>query len=395
MKDYLERYQKQLHCIPEQGFSEHLTADYICNELRAIGLTPHCGIAGTGIIAILDTGSAGPDTILRADMDALPITEPIDVPNPSQHEGWMHACGHDFHMAMLLGAARFLTEFHTKAIPQAGIDSSLPRLTGRVLFLFQPGEEGYGGANAMLSEGVLRGWENAAFITLHIWPLLPTGTIGVRPHGIMAAMDAFTLTIHGKGGHAATPHLCVDALDTACQVVNALQRIVSRMNNPLEPVLLSLGELHAGHAYNVIPHEAYIRGTVRTFSPAIRAEWAKQIYQVAHGICHAMGADLTLDFQAGHGAVINTPELAALVRDAALLSDEVLQVVEPEPSLCGEDASCFFEHLPGCLFFVGCAAKGTTAYPLHSPFFAPETASLFSGTEVLIRTVLQRCLFER
>lgn len=374
------QHRRALHRIPETGFQELRTAAHIATALEGMGLTPCTGIAGTGVTALLDTGLPGPDTILRADMDALPVCEASGLDFASEHQGCMHACGHDAHMAMLLGAAEILTQL---ARHVAGA------VTGRVLFLFQPAEEGHGGAEAMIRAGVLAGLREPSCFAAHVWPVLPTGTIGIKPGPLMAAMDSFKLTVHGKGGHAATPHLCIDALDTSTQVVGALQRIVSRMSNPLEPVLLTVGELHAGHAYNVIPGEAYMTGTVRTFSPAIRSTWETRIRSVADGVCSAMGATATLDFRPGHGPVLNDATLAALVRQAVVEAAGEAAAIEPEPSLCGEDFSCFLELMPGCLFFVGCG--GESAYPLHNPQFTIDEHCLPLGVEVFIRTVLLRC----
>lgn len=372
--------RRHLHRIPETGFNEVRTAALVAGELAALGLPVRTGIAGTGVTALLDSGRPGPTVMLRADMDGLPMTEATGLEYASEHPGRMHACGHDMHMAMLLGAARALCSL-VAGRPDA--------LRGRVLFLFQPAEEGPGGAQPMIEAGALDDPHVDVCLGAHVWPELPAGRIGVRPGPLMAAMDRFELTVLGKGGHAATPHLCVDALETAAQVVGALQRVVSRMTSPLEPVILTVGELHAGTAYNIIPGEARMAGTVRTFAPEVRNLWEARIDQVAGGVCAAMGATHRLDFHWCHPAVVNDPRAAAVVRRAALDAVGRHGVTEPARTMGGEDFSMFLQRAPGCFFFVGCGSPG--AAPLHNPAFAPDESCLPVGAEVLCRAAVLLC----
>lgn len=368
-------HRRTLHAMPETGFDEKLTAAHIAASLGSLGLPVRTGIAGTGVTALLDTKTEGPVIMLRADMDALPVMEATGLPFASRHPGRMHACGHDAHMAMVLGAAQVL----------AGIAREVPgALRGKVLFLFQPAEEGPGGATPMMEAGVLDDPAVDCCLGAHVWPGLAAGTVGVKPGPLMAAMDRFELMIHGRGGHAATPHLCVDALETATQVVGALQRVVSRMTDPLEPVILTIGELHAGTAYNVIPGEASMTGTVRTFSPAVRAGWETRIRTVAEGVCAAMGATATLNFHYCHGPVLNDAHMAAVVRQAVVDAAGEEAAVHPSPTLGGEDFSCFLERVPGCFFFVGSGSE----VPLHNPCFDIDERCLSLGTEVFVRAVL-------
>lgn len=375
VESHIIAHRRALHAIPETGFEERCTAAYVAETLSGLGLPVRTGIATTGVTALLDTGLEGPVVMLRADMDALPVTEATGLPFASRHEGRMHACGHDAHMAMLLGAAEMLS---------AIVREEPGRLRGKVLFLFQPAEEGPGGAAPMIAEGVLDEPKVDVCLGAHVWPSLPVGTVGVKPGPLMAAMDRFELAVHGRGGHAATPHLCVDALETATQVVGALQRVVSRMTDPLEPVILTIGELHAGTAYNVIPGEARMAGTVRTFSPDVRAAWEDRIRTVADGVCAAMGATATLDFHYCHGPVINTPPVAEVVRRAVVEARGEQAVTTPTPTLGGEDFSCFLERIPGCFFFVGCGGD----VPIHNPRFDLDERCLALGAETFVRAAL-------
>lgn len=375
VESHIIAHRRALHAIPETGFEERCTAAYVAETLSGLGLPVRTGIATTGVTALLDTGLEGPVVMLRADMDALPVTEATGLPFASRHEGRMHACGHDAHMAMLLGAAEMLS---------AIVREEPGRLRGKVLFLFQPAEEGPGGAAPMIAEGVLDEPKVDVCLGAHVWPSLPVGTVGVKPGPLMAAMDRFELAVHGRGGHAATPHLCVDALETATQVVGALQRVVSRMTDPLEPVILTIGELHAGTAYNVIPGEARMAGTVRTFSPDVRAAWEDRIRTVADGVCAAMGATATLDFYYCHGPVINTPRVAEVVRRAVVEARGEQAVTTPTPTLGGEDFSCFLERIPGCFFFVGCGGD----VPIHNPRFDLDERCLALGAETFVRATL-------
>ncbi len=375
VESHIIAHRRALHAIPETGFEERCTAAYVTETLSGLGLPVRTGIATTGVTALLDTGLEGPVVMLRADMDALPVTEATGLPFASRHEGRMHACGHDAHMAMLLGAAEMLS---------AIVREEPGRLRGKVLFLFQPAEEGPGGAAPMIAEGVLDEPKVDVCLGAHVWPSLPVGTVGVKPGPLMAAMDRFELAVHGRGGHAATPHLCVDALETATQVVGALQRVVSRMTDPLEPVILTIGELHAGTAYNVIPGEARMAGTVRTFSPDVRAAWEDRIRTVADGVCAAMGATATLDFHYCHGPVINTPRVAEVVSRAVVEARGEQAVTTPTPTLGGEDFSCFLERIPGCFFFVGCGGD----VPIHNPRFDLDERCLALGAETFVRAAL-------
>jgi amidohydrolase len=239
-KDLIIKMRRDLHRIPETAYTEKKTSAYVADYLNSLGLEVQTGIAQYGVVGLLKTDRPGPTLMIRADMDALPLKEDTGLDFASEHEGAMHACGHDAHMTMVLGAATVFNKIKNE-------------LSGNIKFLFQPAEEGPGGAKPMVAAGVMENPKVDYSIACHVWPDIPEGTIGVRPGPFMAAMDRFDLKIKGRGGHGAMPHLCADALEVGTQVVNALQRIASRHMDPLEPTVVTVGTFHAGSAFNIIP----------------------------------------------------------------------------------------------------------------------------------------------
>jgi amidohydrolase len=368
--------RRRLHRTPEPGFQERRTAEILASELRALGLDPRCGIAETGITARLSFPLPGPTVMIRADMDALPLREATGLSFASAREGYMHACGHDGHMAMALGAARVLAALG--AMPEAG------SLRGGVLFLFQPAEESLGGAAPMIASGALEGVDFC--LAAHIWPDIPEGTVGVRQGPLMAAMDKFEIILRGRGGHTSQPHLCADVVGTAARIVCALQQIVSRRVDPFLPATLSVGCLQAGEAYNVLPQIARILGSARTFHPGVREAWQGWIRQVAEGVSRSAGTDCELSFFRGDGPVVNDPRVARAVRAAAVAAVGAQRVLEPPLSLGGEDFSRYQEVAPGCLFFLGSGTEG--GKPLHHPEFTFAEDILTAGVEVFCRAAL-------
>ena len=371
-KEYIVNTRRDLHRIPEPGYAEEKTAQYVADALRREGFLVQAGITKTGVVATLDTGRPGKTLLIRADMDALPITEATGLPFSSTHEGAMHACGHDAHMAMAMGAARVINGFKDK-------------LNGTIKFLFQPAEETAGGAKPMIDAGVMENPKVDYCFGCHVWPAIPEGTIGVKPGPLMAAMDQFYITIIGKGGHGAMPHLCVDALEVGTQVVNALQRVVSRQMNPASPTVITIGSFHAGTAFNIIPPEAKLAGTTRTFDRTMWAQWPERLEKVVRGVCESMGADYVFDFVKGCPPVMNDPEMAQLVGNCA---GEVVgndNVVEPEPTMGGEDMSFFIEAAKGCYYFIGAGRDGGA--PIHNPKFDLNEDILSYGVETYCRIV--------
>jgi amidohydrolase len=363
-------HRRALHRIPEPGLQEFKTAAYISEELSKLDLAVQTGVAGTGVTGLLRTGLSGPTVMLRSDMDGLSITEETGLDFASEHEGMMHACGHDGHMAMLLGAARVLSELRDN-------------LCGNVLFVFQPAEEGPGGARPMIEAGVLDDPRVDCALGMHLWPDLPKGRLGVREGPLMAAMDRFELDIFGQTGHGAMPHLCVDALDTGVQVVNALQRLVSRMSDPLEPVVLTVGTFQSGSTFNVIPGRAELSGTTRAFDRAIWESWEERMRRVIEGVCRSMGADYALNFIPGFPPLTNHPDITKVVRRAGEETVGSRNVVIPKPTMGGEDMAFFLERVKGCYVFLGVGEDGGA--PVHNHHFDFDESVLAIGTELFCR----------
>lgn len=375
--DELIHIRRELHKIPEPGFKEFKTARFIHDYLKKIDVQLTTNIAGTGITALLDTGSIGPTIMLRADMDGLPLHESWNNTYASQHDGYMHACGHDAHMAIALIAAKIF-------------DEARENICGRILFVFQPAEEGGGGAKLMAEAGIMEKYNVTCCIAAHVWPSLPSGTIGIRSGPTMGAMDQFEITITGQGGHAATPHETIDALDTGVQVVNTLQRVVSRQIDPFLPAVLTVSSFHAGKAFNTIPDTATIRGTLRTFDKELRDSWEKKLHRATRGICESTGAAYTLAYESQYPPVTNDPLICRFIKRAATSVVGAENIIEIEPTLGSEDISFFFERAPGCFFFIG-ANKNTEQYSgqLHSPYFSLDEQILPTGLRVMCRSTCE------
>lgn len=368
------RKRRLLHSVPELAFQEVQSARLVAEALRSIGLSPTTGIAGTGVSARLDFARPGRTVLLRADMDALPVCENTGLDYASRHEGVMHACGHDGHVAMVLGAAGALAAL---AASEAGRE-----LGGSVLFVFQPAEEGQGGAAPVVESGLMSGVDYC--LAGHIWPDLEEGLIGVRPGPLMASVLFFEIVITGRGGHGSQPHLCSDALDAAAQLACALQHIVSRRVNPMLPAVLTVASLNAGDTHNVIPQTARLSGCARAFQPEVMQSFTHHIDQIAHGICASVGVACEVQYKMDDGPVVNDAFVANAVAKAAGQVVGPDKVVEPAMSLAGEDFSRYLQHAPGCMIFIGAGFPG--ASPLHSPEFTfnderilPEGAKVFSA----------------
>ncbi len=341
--------------------------------LQKMPLDVQTGIAGHGVMGFLDTGRPGANLLIRADMDALPISEKTDLPFASTHEGVMHACGHDAHMAMVLGAAQLICDFSDQ-------------LSGTIRFIFQPAEEGPGGALPMIAAGVMDDPKVDYAIGCHVWPDIPEGQVGVRDGVMMAAMDQFELTIIGKGGHGAMPHQCIDALEIGCQVVGALQRISSRQINPLKPTVVTVGSFHAGTAFNIIPDTATMLGTTRTFDRDIWDSWPQRLEKIISGICTAMNAQYEFTFEKGFPPVVNDPAMSDTVRQCARATLGENNVVTPDPSMGGEDMAYYLERSKGCFFCLGTGHEGGA--PIHNARFDFNEKVLATGVEIYGRTAL-------
>ncbi len=368
----LRRY---FHTYPEVSKKEFNTQKKIMENLAALGLDPRV-IATTGVRAELTGSRPGKCIAIRADMDALELQDECGKPYQSINHGVCHACGHDGHMAMLLGIAKILTDYRNQ-------------LTGSVRFLFQPAEERFpGGALTMIEEGALEGVD--AIIGAHLWQSVPAGTIGIKPGRFMASPDEFSIAIQGRGGHGSMPHQTVDASLVAAQIVVALNTVISRNIDPLEQAVLSIGYLHSGDTFNIIPDSAFLRGTVRSFEENVRLRIFERIETIAKGICTAAGADCTVNKIFGFPPVINEPvctsEIMAVVQES-LGKDKIFAV---NPSMGGEDFSYYLKKVPGAFMFVGIGnpAKGII-YPQHHPKYDIDEDALAYGMEVMARTAVR------
>ena len=374
MAAQLVAWRRALHAQPELSWQESATATLLARELKSMGLPVREGVGGGhGLVADLETGQPGPRILLRADMDALPLQEATGQPFASLHPGVMHACGHDAHMTCLLGAARLLTQ-------------DAERLRGAVRFVFQPAEEvPPGGALGMIEGGVLEGVQAAA--ALHVYPALPVGQVGFRPGAILAYSNRFVIRIQGTGGHAAKPHLAVDALATAVQVYQGLQYLVSRENDPLHPFVITIGRIQGGSVANVIADQVELEGTVRCLDAQVAQAVPERIQRVAQGICQSTRATCHITFQTGYPALINDPALTAQAAASArkvLGSQAVVDL--PHPEMGGEDFAFFAQRVPAVFFRLGVSnpASGKTN-PLHHPAFDLDEGALPVGTAVLVQ----------
>jgi amidohydrolase len=365
----LVRDRRDLHQHPELGFKETRTGTLVEERLRSLGYDVKTGVGRTGIVGLKGTGT--PCVLLRADMDALPIEEANEVPYRSRHPGAMHACGHDGHVAIGLEVARRLAAV---------------TLPGAVKFAFQPAEELSGGATAMIGDGILAAPAVHAAFGVHVWNDLPVGTIGITAGAMMASVDEFDITITGTGGHAAMPHRAIDPVLVAAHVITALQSLVSRRRDPFEEGVVSVTQVSAGHAFNVIPQQATLRGTVRTFGGKFYDDAPRLVEDTARGIARALGADAVIAFRRLTGPLVNDPAMAEIMKDVAreIVGNE--RVRGDIRTMGGEDMSYFLKQVPGCFAFVGSARADGSSHPHHSPRFDIEEDALPIAAELLTQT---------
>ena len=367
--------RRDLHQHPELGFEERRTGTLVAERLEQLGYSVRTGVGKTGVLATRDGAPAGGRCVLiRADMDALPIEEANDVPYRSRHAGKMHACGHDGHVAIGLEAARRLHAAH---------------LPGTVKFAFQPAEEISNGAEAMIRDGVLDAPRVDAAFGIHLWNDLPAGTIALMPGPTMASVDEFEITIAGTGGHAAAPHQAIDPVLVAAHVITGLQSLVSRRRNPFEEGVVSVTQVNAGHAFNVIPGRAHLRGTVRTFGGVFFDRAPDLLRETAHGIARAFGADAEVTYRRLSMPLVNDGRMTALMQSVARDIVGAERVIEGVRTMGGEDMSFFLARAPGAFAFVGSAPPDRKGSPHHSPTFDIDEESLVIGTELVSRTVLR------
>src|SRR5713226_2938362 len=375
-RDQLVATRRDLHQHPELGFEERRTSGLVAERLQRLGYTVRTGVGKTGVVGLRDGASGGKSrcVLIRADMDALPVEEANDVPYRSQHPGKMHACGHDGHVAIGLEVARRL---HAAVLP------------GSVKLAFQPAEEISHGAEAMIRDGVLDAPTVDAAFGIHLWNDLPAGTIALMPGPVMASVDEFEITILGRGGHAAAPHQTIDPVLIAAHVVTGLQSLIARRRNPFEEGVVSITQVSAGHAFNVIPGRADLRGTVRTFGGKFWEEAPGLVEETAQGIAAAFGASAEVRYRRLSGPLVNDERMTALMKGVA---EEIVgreRVLGGVRTMGGEDMSYFLRKVPGCFAFVGSAPPGKTASPHHSPTFDIDEDALVIGAELLAQTAVR------
>jgi amidohydrolase len=358
--------RRAIHQQPELAYAETRTARQVLAFLEGHGLSLRSGLGGTGVLATAE--AAGRRLLLRVDMDGLPIQEETAASYASQVPGRMHACGHDGHVAMGAAAARLLPG---------------RRLPGSVSVLFQPAEEGEGGAQAMVAEGVLEGVDMV--LGIHLWNELPVGTLGVKAGPLMAAVDRLRIVVHGRGGHGAKPHRSADPVVAAAHVITALQTIVAREVSPVAPAVVTIGSIHGGEAFNVIPDSVTLTGTIRSFDPELRQSMPERVSRIAGGVAEGLRCRAEVEVRAGNPAVINDPEVAEIAARAAGRVVGPSNVVSPEPTMGGEDMAVYFQQVPGSFVFVGSAnaARGLD-HPHHSPHFDFDEDALAIGCAFLL-----------
>lgn len=373
--------RRAIHRQPEVGLDLPLTQAKVLEALGDLPLEVQTGQRTTSVVADLRGGQRGNTIVLRADMDALPLTEDTGLAFASEVPGRMHACGHDAHTAMLVGAARLL------AARQA-------QLAGTVRLMFQPGEEGHGGAQVMLEEGLLEtDPPPAAALALHAGPHLAAGTLTTRPGPVLASADAFRITVTGRGGHASAPHLAADPVPVACEIVTALQTFVTRSVSVFEPGVVTVGKIEAGTTHNIIPETATLIGTVRTVSPATRQHILGSLARVASGIAHAHGLEATTDVDRGYPVTVNDAAFAGFVLDVArdLLGPEGARE-QATPLMAAEDFSYVLERVPGAMVSLGTRPHGLAegeAPGAHSNRYLLEEEAMASGMAMYAAVALR------
>lgn len=362
--------RRDIHQHPELGFEVHRTAALVADQLASYGLSPRTGIGRTGVVADLKGALPGRTIALRADMDALPIQETGDVPYRSVNAGKMHACGHDGHTAMLLGAARVLADMRQN-------------LAGSIRFIFQPAEEGEGGAQLMIEDGCLEDVD--AIYGLHLWNYQAYGEIGIKAGPILASADTFTISLKGIGGHGAAPQGTVDCIVAAGHLITALQTIVSRNTNPLESTVVTIGKIAGGHNFNVIADSVELFGTARAYTEANRQLIKRRLKDITAGIGEAFGAEITLNYQDGYPPTLNDQGAyeKALAAGRKIVGDKAGM---PYMSMGGEDFSFYAQKVPGCFMFIGSAPpdQKLRSVPHHCSHFNIDERALLVGASVFL-----------
>jgi amidohydrolase len=376
-QDDLVATRRRLHAAPELSMVEHETAAFVAAELGKLGLDDvRTGIGITGVLGTLRGGKPGPVTLLRADMDALPMTELNDVPYKSTRPGAMHACGHDGHVSILLAAARTLADRRAD-------------VPGTLVFCFQPGEEGYAGAKKMIDDGALENPHVDRTFALHLFSGLDAGKIGVRDGAFFASADEFDLTIRGKGGHGAMPQLAVDPIAAGAYVVTLLQSIISREVAPKDPAVVTVGQFVSGTTFNVIPDEAKMKGTVRAFDVNVRASMPERMERIIKGLAEALRFEYEFDYHWSYPPTVNSREVNDVVREVGRRELGAENVVEHDIVMWAEDMSFMQQERPGAYFIVGARGGPASAFPHHNARFDIDERALGVGYRMMVALGLQ------
>jgi len=356
-RDQLIAWRRDFHQHPELAFAEHRSAKIIAENLGEMGLHVQAAVAETGVVGTLKGGQPGPTLLIRFDMDALPIQEETGAAYASKQDGVMHACGHDGHMAIGLGVAKILSS-HSQKLP------------GTIVFIFQPAEEGQGGAERMIADGILEGLGATRSLGLHIWNEKPLQWLGITPGAVMAGSERFEIVIRGRGGHGASPHLTRDPILAASQLITACQSIASRSLDPLEPGVVCFTVIQAGETWNVIPPSVRLEGTIRTFSEASRMKVIGRMKEISNGVCSAAGCQVELEFERITPPLVNHAETAALAAEVAHHLFPEFEIDREHRVMGSEDMAYFMQEVPGCYLFIGSAnsARNLDA-PHHNPLF--------------------------
>ena len=368
--------RRDFHMHPEVAFEEVRTAGIIADRLEALGLDVRRGVAGTGVVALVDGAQPGRMVLARADIDALPIHDEKDVPYRSQVAGKMHACGHDGHAAVLLSVAKLLSARRAS-------------FAGRVILIFQPAEEMVGGAAAMLKDGALTGLSPDAVLGLHLSSEYPLGSVALRAGPSMAATDSFRVVVKGSGGHAAKPQVCIDPVLIAAQLVTTLQTLVSRETDPQDSAVVSITSVHGGTAYNIIPEVVELKGTLRTFKPETRAYLKGRLGTLCRSVSEGLRGAVDFAWIDQSPAVINDNAATARMQRIAAEVVGAENVLESARTMGGDDMALWLEQAPGCYYFVGAQSDAArSGWPHHHPRFDLDERALGVATETLLRGVL-------
>lgn len=374
-QDELTAWRRDIHAHPETAFEEERTADIVAKALESFGIDVHRGLGRTGVVGRLRVGGSERIIGLRADMDALPMQELNSFGHRSRHDGKMHGCGHDGHTTMLLGAARYLAETRN--------------FDGTVHFIFQPAEEGAGGARVMIEDGLFQRFPCDAVYGMHNWPGMPPGTFGVRNGPFLAAADNFSITIRAKGAHGAMPHLGIDPVVVGAELVSALQTIASRTVDPLEAAVVSVTQFHAGEADNVIPETAVLSGTTRSFKPAVQDRIEARMQAICAGVAAAHEVAIELDYRRNYPPLVNTEaEAGRAARAAAAVVGADKVFPDSEPVMGAEDFAFMLQVKPGAYVWIGNGA-GEGGCMLHNPHYDFNDAILPVGASYWARLVEQ------